>query len=246
MRALLRVLGGLSLVFLMSCGDQPVDPEIDPSFAKGGIPGPPPAEPGDEGKADLAMCAKRSVVEAINGFDEEIQGPDIGSTGSPCQCGDWPEYCPHGTLTYSTVGAVFEWKFSGAGFVPIDHRYVLVVYRDPWPGRNPVCLEETMANRGGRIRFSGSRDLAEGLTDAKIWIVRSNWVDCEGGGFDHRPNPDGVSRMTNDRDADGVTDATESCAFPFGTPGFPCEDASPAYDWLFENELIQYSPGGGQ
>ncbi len=83
------------------------------------------------------------------------------------------------------------------------------------------------------------------LEDAKIWIVRLNWVDCDGTGFlfpwdDPRENPDpGVPRLTNDREDDGSADATESCAYPFGTGPYPCADASLAYDWLFETALIQ-------
>jgi hypothetical protein len=196
---------------------------------------------------ELEMCAKRSVIDQINSINEGADPEpwlEINSTDPQCECGDWPRYCPTGTLTYSTAGPVFEWRFSGTGFVPIDHRYVLVYSPDPWPGRNLTCLGEAKATRGRRIHFSGSMPLPGGLTDAKIWIVRQNWVDCEGDGFERRTNPWEVPRLTNDRDGDETSDVSESCAFPFGTPPFPC-DASKAYDWLFENALIQYNPTGG-
>jgi hypothetical protein len=163
-----------------------------------------------------------------------------------CECGDeFPEYCPTGTFTYSIDGPEFDWRFNGTGFVPRDHRYVLIVFPDPWPGRNLICLREVTANRGGKLRHSGSVTIPGGLTGAKIWIVRNNWVDCDGCGFSRRDNPDDVPRLTNDRNADGTADATESCGPPFGTPPYPCDDASLAYDWLFETELINYDPNGG-
>lgn len=232
----------LALVAAACQGEGPTVPAGDPAFAKGGIPGKPGDKPDEGPTTEVELCAKRSVVDVINTVDEQSSEPwgDIPSTAANCECGDWPEYCPRGTLKYSTAGPVFQWTFNGRGFVSQVHKYVLIYYPDPWPGRDLICLEEATANRGGKIRFSGSKDLGLDLGHAKMWIVRLKWVDCNGEGFKLRENPDpGVPRLTNDRNRDDTADATESCVYPFGSPPYPCDDASLAYDWLFETELIQ-------
>ncbi len=222
----------------------------DPQYAKGGVPGPPPDKP-DEGRtAQVEMCAMSSVIDDIRAIEEEpnAEGPTITSMGRDCGCSHpWPEYCPEGVLTYSTAGPMFEWRFQGTGFVPVSHGYVLITTPDPWPGRGLICLEgdETQgvrANRGGNIRFSGSRDLGMHLTDARIWIVRSAWVDCDANGFRSRLNPDDSPqpRLTNDHNGDGLPDATDSCGPPFGSLPWYCPDASRADDWLFETTAIRY------
>jgi hypothetical protein len=246
----------LALVAAACQGDGPTVPTGDvtpllPQYAKKGedcaVPNPHPSCKNEEGStAQVELCAMSSVVDDIRGITEAPNGsgPLITSTGRTCECShEWPEYCPEGTLTYSTAGPEFEWKFNGKNFVPIDHRYVLIYYPDPWPGRGLICLGGSEgANRGGRIRLSGSQDLDRDLTDAKIWIVRRAWVDCDGGGFRHRTNPDDVKgpRLTNDWDADGTADATDSCYSPFGTLPWPCDNVTRADDWLFETALIQY------
>lgn len=206
---------------------------------------------GKGGTAKVTLCAKGEVIDQINLIDEDVDPkpwPDIESTGKPCVIPDLPpnddvsSLEPSGTLTYTTAGPEFEWKFSGTGFVPIDHLYRLIYYRDPWPGTNLICLGEGRANRGGKLRLSGTLDLQMNLHEAKIWIVRKNWVDCDGNGFRWRENPNpGVRRLTNNasdnEDEDWNwplgPDATWSKFYPY--------NGALAYDWLFETALIDYT-----
>jgi hypothetical protein len=245
----------LALVTAACQGDGPTVPAGDPSFAKGGIPGKPGGEPGESVTAEVKLCAKMSVVDAINAIDEQ-QDPEpwdyIYSPTYDCERGDQlPGYYPEGTLTYSTVGPEFKWKFRGDGFIPRSHNYVLILYPDPWPGKQDlICLEgweeKVKANLAGKIRFSGSMNLGTDLENAEAWIVRLAWVDCDGQGFLYpwgtgHENPHRVPALTNDKEGDGTEDATWTCA-RYGPSGACIEDVL-AYDWLFPatgSELITY------
>lgn len=216
--------------------------EVDPTH--------PSCKDGDgDGTAQVRLCAKQEVVEAINEIaelnDNSTQG-NVGSTEPDCGVTDAP-YQPSGTFAYISAGPQLDWQFNGVGFVPREsptwyHEYVLIYYPDPWPGLDLVCLGSGKPDPKGRLRLRGSTELDDDLTDAKIWIVRKDWVDCTGNDVkDPDWHPDNVVRLTNDRNEDGVGDATETLMWGCDPP-YPCEygDGPLAYDWLFEEELITY------
>ena len=75
---MLRRLPALLLLALVpaACqGDGPTLPADDPAFAKGGTPGPPGEKPSEGPTAEVELCAKRSVVDVINGIDEGSSEP---------------------------------------------------------------------------------------------------------------------------------------------------------------------------
>lgn len=221
----------------------------------------------------IHLCAKQSVVEEINGINEpwpeddpSWSGPIVNSTGP--DCGVWSsDYSPHGIFRYKTEGGQFEWEFEGEGFVPttvyevddnwivfVRHRYRVILYRDPWPGLNLVCLGvgRPPVNPEGVLSLSGSNELHGDLTDAKIWIVGSSmeggadnivdFVDCTGQGASvYWTNGYGVPRLTNDRTNNGVADATKSGHHCWGEPLWCMwPEFTFYYDWLFETALVDY------
>jgi hypothetical protein len=209
-------------------------------------------------RAEITLCAKVPVVDEINSIDEATDpGTVINSTDSRCEYADIPETDedprPRGTLKYSTEGPEFEWTFKGEGFVETVHKYVLIIYPDPWPGRGLICLDQSDgANVGGRLHLSGRQDLGMDLTDAKIWIVRAGWVDCDGASefnscTPYGDNPDDVPRLTND-----AFDPSQTCTDideDFVNSGGPDAAYAPVwrrlgYDWAFENALINYTDTG--
>jgi hypothetical protein len=204
---------------------------------------------GNGGTAKVTLCAKGSVVDYINsGTDEVLAGDPVPSTAAECVIPDPPPNSepsslrPSGTLTYTTAGPEFEWSFDGRGFVRY-HAYVLIYYPDPWPGTGLVCLSDVgRPHRAGKLRLSGTTELNTDLVGAKIWIVRSNWVDCDGKGFNLRENPDAVPRLTND--ASDSTSAHPDYTWPAGADAtwsrYRPYNGSLAYDWAFENALIDY------
>jgi hypothetical protein len=238
-----------------------------PQFAKDG-PGKPdkPPKPDNPAERQITLCAKQAVVDEINGIQEPWpddyagwNGPEIGSSGPSCgvdestQAG---EYGPSGTFTYMSEGPELEWKFRGEGFVPPIrgwaygyHHYVLIYYPDPWPGRDLVCLGDGKASGSGRLTLQGSHDFGGTITDGKVWIVRKNWVDCTG--TDEKDpywaNPEGVPRLTNDRNDNGDADATETRLWCY-PPTCGYDEGDLAYDWLFEatgQDLVNYTDTGG-
>lgn len=225
----------------------------------------------------IYLCAKQPVVEEINGIDEpwpeddpSWSGPIVNSTDP--DCGVWSsEYSPHGIFRYKTEGPRFEWEFEGEGFVPtvlyyvddnwtvfVRHRYRVIIYPDPWPGLNLVCLGEgrPSVSPEGVLSLSGSSDLHGDLTNAKIWIVGSSmeggaddvvdFVDCTGRGASYYwTNGYGVPRLTNDRTNNGVTDATKSGHHCWGRPLWCMwPEFTFYYDWLFETALVNYHDTG--
>jgi hypothetical protein len=211
--------------------------------------------------AQVLLCAKQRVVDEINQIQEidkrSWEGPVVNSTRWSCHVADSP-LRPVGTFTYRVAGPQFEWSFEGGGFLPysptaIYHRYVAILYPDPWPGRRLVCLDLVRNNitpdETGRLRLSGSVDLGRDLVNAKIWIVRRHWVDCSGHDYDIDindvpwPNHDGVPRLTNDRNQDGRGDASET--LHWCSPNCGWGNADLAYDWLFETALVNYRDTDG-
>jgi hypothetical protein len=210
---------------------------------------------------EVELCVKQAVVEEINGIqqpwpvdDAGWTGPVVNSTGPGCGVTD-AEFAGYGTFRYTSEGPEFEWEFEGQGLVPYHwsngtyHRYVLVYYPDPWPGRNLVCLGHGEGDPWGNMTLQGSYDFGTDVNDAKIWIVRRHWVDCTGyeAHGDDPPwvNDEHVPRLTNDRDEDGAADATMTLRYcsPLCNNGW--YDGVLAYDFLFETARINYrhTPG---
>jgi hypothetical protein len=197
----------------------------------------------------IELCAKQGVVEEINDIQEPWpedyagwEGPVINST-SPA-CGVQGFYAPRGTFTYTTAGPELDFEFHGEGFVPQTeigvHAHMLVYYPDPWPGRGLVCLGGGLADPEGTLRIERVVNLGRDLSNAKIWIVRDDWVDCSGDEANDPfwENPDRVPRLTNDRNDDGRSDATETLLWC--RPDCDYGGGNLAYDWLFETALINY------
>ncbi len=217
-------------------------------------------EPPDDGAVtvEVQLCAKMGVVDYLNGANRDKADGAVGTVpSSGCSCDATSpagRALPYGTFEYTPESPEFEWEFAGNGFVPPlrgpfgpHHRYVLVYYPDPWPGRDLICLGDGIPNKQGSLKLRGSYDFNGNLADAKIWIVRADWVDCEGDGFEHRTNPDGVPRLTNNRNASGLTDVTETRLWC--DPPCDYDEGELAYDWLFEKtgeDLITYTDTDAQ
>ncbi|MGB2783496.1 MAG: hypothetical protein WBC45_06095 [Atribacterota bacterium] len=103
-----------------------------------------------------------------------------------------------GKMKYNLAGETFDFVFNGHGLVP-EMDYTLIYYPDPWPGTGLICLGEGTVNGGGEIHIANSLDtgvdlpilgdwnaetstttLEDGSTGAKIFLVPSDDVDCEG------------------------------------------------------------------
>jgi hypothetical protein len=123
-----------------------------------------------------------------------------GTDASPiCPTGTsiWPITSPpisYGSLTYNLWGSKFNFSFEGDGLTP-KQNYTLIYWADPWPGAHSICLASGKTDKHGEIFIHGS---AAGLTDglpivadanyttlgpngltgAKIWLVRSSDVVC--------------------------------------------------------------------
>ncbi len=90
-------------------------------------------------------------------------------------------------MAYNASGSEMDFVFNGHGLMP-DGEYTLIYYPDPWPGAGLICLGDGTANGGGNVHISGSAatgDLPAEWDDnfesgAKIWLVASMDVDCEG------------------------------------------------------------------
>ena len=92
-----------------------------------------------------------------------------------------------GKMHYRLSGAQFKFVFNGHSLEP-DYMYTLIYYPDPWPGEDLICLGEGMADEFGNVHIKArvnTCDLPapfdENYDDgAKIWLVLSSDVDCEG------------------------------------------------------------------
>jgi hypothetical protein len=219
---------------------------------------------GDGGAtAQVTLCAKQAVIEEINGnvwrdasmhwqfdYDDISDGEYVSSTEPPCGVTDAP-LTPSGIFTYTPEGPTLEWEFEGEGFPKPDrgpaygaHRYVLIIYDNPWPGGSGFkCLsssvrdEAAIPNGRGRLSLQGSTELNQDLADAKIWIVRRAWLYCDPGFL--------INDAVDPGDPPweywplGGPDATYSIWGPYWNDGYGMF----AYDWLFEatdQDLVTY------
>lgn len=80
-------------------------------------------------------------------------------------------------MKYRLSGPEFDFVFNGHGLDGGDE-YTLIYYPDPWPGSGLICLGSGVANMYGDVHIMGSEDAGD-LTDAKIWLVLSDGVDCD-------------------------------------------------------------------
>jgi hypothetical protein len=107
----------------------------------------------------------------------------------PSAPGEWEivEEGAWGKMKYNLSGGEFDFVFNGHGLVP-ETDYTLIYYPDPWPGTGLICLGSGVANGGGNVNIANSvvtgdlpADYDENVPDgAKIWLVLSEDVDCEG------------------------------------------------------------------
>lgn len=140
-----------------------------------------------------------------------------------------------GKLTYNSSGSMFDYVFNGHGLVA-GTNYTLIYYPDPWPGTGLKCLGSGVVNEEGNVHIKNSVDTGdlpmasdENTTGAKIWLVKSSDVDCEGvtwsvvgdwtwlvlGTFEHdivitSQNPDGTFTGTGGYPAGGPYSQVEA------------------------------------
>ena len=104
---------------------------------------------------------------------------------------DWSvvEGGARGLLRYTSTGLMFIFHFDGHDLSPYT-KYTLIYYPDPWPGDGLICLASDTTNYHGMLRnLVGAVRIKGGLPaegdenypdGAKIWLVRSEDVDCNG------------------------------------------------------------------
>ena len=83
-----------------------------------------------------------------------------------------------GKMKYNMSGDEFDFVFNGHGLEP-GADYTLIYYPDPWPGTGLICLGSGTVNEEGDVHIAESVETGD-LTDAKIWLVLSGDVDCDG------------------------------------------------------------------
>ena len=92
-----------------------------------------------------------------------------------------------GKMQYRLSADKFRFVFNGHWLEP-ESSYTLLYYPDPWPGEGLICLGEGMSNECGDVHIKAKLntcDLPAPFDDnyedgAKIWLVLSDDVDCEG------------------------------------------------------------------
>ncbi|MBN1570973.1 MAG: hypothetical protein JXA73_24255 [Acidobacteria bacterium] len=133
--------------------------------------------------------------------DEEAENPLYDSNGCPVPGnGPWPIFSENrrwGQMKYNLLGDNFRFSFQGKRLLP-ETDYTLIYYPDEWPGKGLICLGSSTSNPNGNLQIGGSLEILTGLpapydknfnpvepsgiTGAKIWLVRSVDVQCEGVG----------------------------------------------------------------
>ncbi|MGB2986310.1 MAG: hypothetical protein WBE26_10545 [Phycisphaerae bacterium] len=113
------------------------------------------------------------------------------NTGHLVLCEKDPEWAcvedgAWGKMNYRLSGPVFRFVFNGHGLEP-ESMYTLIYYPDPWPGEGLICLGEGMGDEFGNVHIRAmvnTCDLPapfdENEDGAKIWLVLSSDIDCEG------------------------------------------------------------------
>jgi hypothetical protein len=156
---------------------------------------------GDEGEgkaANLFLFQKcdSSLVPALGD-----QNPKYDSAGCPLAGnGPWPIFLENsrwGQMDYNMLGDEFRFSFEGKRLLP-ETEYTLIYYPDEWPGKGLVCLGKDQSNPKGNLQIKGKLEIPSGLpapydknynpaapsgaVGAKIWLVPTTDVQCEGTG----------------------------------------------------------------
>jgi len=150
------------------------------------------------GKVFLFQKCDKSLSESSEMYD---------TFGCPATPGPWPilDTGRWGQMQYNLLGDMFRFVFEGKKLVP-ETSYTLIYYPDPWPGDNLICLGNGTSNRGGNLQIHGNREIPSGLptpddanyspqgesgaVGAKIWLVRSDDVQCTDGAKMTNWNPE--------------------------------------------------------
>ncbi len=131
----------------------------------------------------------------------DAENPKYDASGCPLPGnGPWPIFPDNrrfGQMKYNLLGDNFEFSFEGKKLVPSSD-YTLIYYPDAWPGSGLICLGSSATNPAGNIQINGKMDITTGLpapydknfnpvepsgaTGAKVWLVLSADVKCEGSG----------------------------------------------------------------
>ncbi len=157
----------------------PVNPE-EPKLTKPPVPPVPPVPPEIpkqiKGPKGPSGPAGRSSMAHLYLYEKDP------STWEIVEDGAW------GKMTYQTSGMYFSFVFNGHGLVP-DSEYTLIYYPDPWPGKGLICLGTGIVNEEGNVHIKGAVETCGDLPmksddnylyGAKIWLVLSGDVDCDG------------------------------------------------------------------
>jgi len=141
-----------------------------------------------------ALVAVLVVAVAIPVFGGRRSGPagksDVAklylvekdpNTWEPIDGGAW------GKMIYSSSGSMLRLVFNGHDLV-VGEDYTLIYYPDPWPGNGLICLGTGTADEEGNVHIKANVDTGDIPTEAdenypdgaKIWLVLSSDVDCEG------------------------------------------------------------------
>jgi hypothetical protein len=110
-----------------------------------------------------------------------------------------------GFLDYRPQGTEFKFLFVGKKLEP-GLQYKLIYYPDPWPGEGLICLGTGTADVDGKVKIVGKGDPLNpnysgpvntgnlpadfdynAEYGAKIWLVLSSDVDCDGVQSDGTP-----------------------------------------------------------
>jgi hypothetical protein len=148
-------------------------------------------------KCDPSLA--QNPAEEPPGDGEAEDPPMYDSYGCPLPGnGPWPIFPGNrrwGQMKYNLLGDEFKFSFQGKRLLP-DTDYTLIYYPDPWPGAGLICLGGNRTNSHGNVQIHGKMEIDSGLpasydanfnpvgdsgaTGAKIWLVPSTDVDCDG------------------------------------------------------------------
>ncbi len=160
-----------------------------------------------------------------------------------------------GKMTYDLTGDMFDYVFNAHQMV-VGNDYTLVYYPDPWPGKGLMCLGSGVANEYGDVHIKNAvatGDLPTGFDTnlgAKIWLVETLDVQCEGGAWSmvgswkwNVLNTYNHEVEITSQDADGYFTGTGT--YPYGA-------ATPTYTEVITGQVVGdqvamttvYTPGG--
>lgn len=153
-------------------------------------------KPGMEIKAGTLFLFQKCDVSLHETYPDEYD-----ASGCPTADGPWPILPGNrwGQMKYNLLGETFRFAFEAKKLAP-NTEYTLIYYPDPWPGNNLICLGSRKAGRAGNLQLNGSKEIlnsegelsglptsddanfsatCSGAVGAKIWLVRSEDVECE-------------------------------------------------------------------